>query len=72
MAIDWVDVEIKAREMRTASVRIIEITNAVNTGKVAGRDLHADTLRDLKTVDGPVARTEAQNAWDDLSAAMTP
>jgi hypothetical protein len=71
MAINWLDVEAKARTMKAASVRVIEVTSAVNTNKIAGRSLHADTLAALKTVDGPAARTEAQDAWDDLNAAMT-
>ena len=72
MAIDWVGIEEKARAMKAASVRIIQITSAVNAGTIAGTALHADTLVSLKTVSGPIARTEAQNAWDDLNAAMTP
>ena len=72
MAIDWEDVEAKARGMKMAAVRIIEVTSAVNTGTVAGRELHADTLTALKTIDGPVVRDVARDAWDDLNAAMTP
>ncbi len=72
MAIDWIDVEEKARVMKAASVRVISITKAVNAGTVAGRTLHSDTITALKTVDGPIARTAAQDAWNDLKAAMTP
>ena len=72
MAIDWIDVEEKARVMKAATVRVIEVTHAVNEGTVAGRELHADTIASLKTVDGPAARTAAQDAWNDLKAAMTP
>ena len=72
MPVDWKDIEEKAHAMKTASVRIIQITSAINTGTIAGRALHADTLTGLKTVDGPAARTEAQDAWGNLNAAMTP
>ena len=72
MAIDWIEAEAKFREMKAASVRGIELTHAVNTGLIAGRELHADTLTALKTVDGPVVRDSARDAWDDLNAAMTP
>ena len=72
MAIDWIEVEAKARGMKMAAVRIIEVTNAVNTGTIAGRELHADTLAALKTIDGPIVRDAARDAWDDLNAAMTP
>lgn len=70
MAIDWLDIEARARAMKVATVRVIEVSSAVNTNKIAGRPLHADTLAALKTVDGPVVRTEALNAWNDLNAAM--
>jgi hypothetical protein len=71
MAIDWVDAEAKFRAMKIASARGIELTHAVNTGAVAGQPLHADTLVALKTVKGPIVRTAAQDAWNDLNAAMT-
>lgn len=72
MAIDWTDVEAKARAMKAATVQVILVTHAVNTGSIAGESLHADTLNSLKTVRGPAVRTAAQSAWDDLNAAMTP
>lgn len=70
MAIDWPDVEAKARAMKVATVRVIEVTSAVNANEIAGRPLHADTLHDLQTIDGPVVRAEALHAWNDLNAAM--
>lgn len=73
MAIDWEDAELKATAMRIATVNVITLIKQVRTGKTAsGRALHADTISDLKTVDGPAVRTAAQNAWNDLNAAMTP
>ncbi len=72
MAIDWRDAEAKARVTKRAIVQVMKLTHAVNTGAIEGRPLHADTLADLKTVDGPAARAEARAAWDDLDAAMTP
>lgn len=72
MAIDWIDVEEKARVMKAAAAGVIELTHAVNAGSIAGQPFHSDTLTALKTVKGPAVRTAAQNAWNDLNAAMTP
>lgn len=72
MAIDWLEAQAAAEQMKVAAVRVIQITRAVNEHNVAGRPLHADTLAALKSVDGPIARTAANDAWDALSAAMTP
>ena len=72
MAIDWVDVEEKARAMKIAAARVIELTHAVNTGSIANQPLHADTVAALKTVKGPLVRAATNHACDDLNAAMTP
>lgn len=72
MAIDWEDLEVKFRIMKAVSARGIELTHAVNTGVIAGENLHADTINALKTVQGPLVRTATRDASDDLDAAMTP
>lgn len=68
---DWIDVEAKARVMKAATVQLIRVASAINTGTIAGRALHPDTLTGLKTVDAPAARDAALLAWNDLKAAAT-
>lgn len=71
MAIDWLDVHTKAAAAKNAAVRIMQITTVVIDPVIAGRVIHPDTLNDLKTIDGPEARTAFQTASDELNAAMT-
>lgn len=72
MAINFEDIATKAATMKAAAAKVKALAEAINTGTIAGVALHADTLNTLRTVEGPAARTEANDAWDALNAAMTP
>lgn len=68
---NWLEVHTKAAAMKNRSVRIMQITSAIMEPKIAGREIHPETLNGLKTTDSVAARAEARAAWDELDAAMT-
>jgi len=74
MAVDFQEVSEKARTMITAAKTVLDLADTVERGteKATGKALAAVTITELKTIDGPAARTAANVAWDALDTAMTP